>query len=578
MNLSFTDEYFPDIEALTAPTMATSRDAVVRTLQPAMPDIDLAPGTPTGDLVVSVLGAYRAAAEEANSRLMSDLNLENVANGIIYSCAFVRGYLGNYAAHDVENLRATGLVRLTYSSPSARTIPFAIRFRFGNTDDYSLAVSDSESESIRVLAAGVPHDGRPDTYQLAQTSSTTWAVDVPVTSNMTSPVARGSAGSATIVPAELVGIVASVDFQSGVPTASLMDLARMARRTAYSLTSGSRASTAALILRHWPETAMVSPVVTGDPEMLRAPVNSAMVMQRPAVDVYVRSARDMQRESQVVRLEWVPSRGGVFRGPLNLIHNPSRIISIEWSGATSVSAVGEFTVFTNTVRRDLYGNQHCGTRYEALFAEVVPKIPDTISRSNDMSGGGLSQYAMFTVVYDADPLVSTMASTLEAPDNVPPGVSVLVKSGPLVLLSNLNISYTKKQGVRTTLSVARKQIYDYLRAAGYPDVFRQTALHDIMVDSGVERVTAVTCAGGIHVSAASRRMVDVFTDASAMAVTADWHGQSVAVSVPSITDVADIVPHLFLEGEDDPVEQWAATGRTVRYHADADSITFTEVQ
>ena len=579
MSLSFTEEYFPDIDALSAVTLTNSREMVVRMLQPSMLDVDLAPGTPTGDLIVSVLGAYRSAAEEANSRLMSDLNLENVASGIIFSCNFVRGYLGNFAVYDVDNLRATGLVRLTYTSPAARTLPLAIRFRFGNTDDYSLAVSDSGSEVIHLLAAGAPHNGAPDTYVLSQTSATTWAVDVPLTGNLTAPVARGTAGTATIVTSDLIGIVSSVSFLSGVPTTSLKDLARLARKTAYSLTSGSRASTSALIIRNWPETAMISPIVTGDPEMLRSPAGSAMVMQRPAIDVYVRSARDMQRDTQVVKLEFVPTRGGVFRGALDLIHTPSRVVSVEWSGATGTTSVASFTVFTNSTRRDLYGNQHCGTRHEALFLEAVPTLPSAITKTNETIDNVLRQFAMFTVTYDADPLTSTMASTLEAPDNAPPGVSVLVKSGPLVMLTSLDIEYTKRQGVRTTLSAARERIHNYLKSAGHPDVFRQTIIHDIMVDAGVERVTNITCSGSVRVSAASRKLKGLFADPSTSLVTADWWEESVAMTAPAVTSAAEIVPSVTVDGDvDDEVELWAATGRTVRYHADPENITFTEIQ
>ena len=573
MSLSFTEEYFPDVDALSATALAASRDMVVRSLQPSMPDVDLAPGTPTGDLVVSVLGAYRAAAEEANNRLMSDLNLENVANGIIYSCNFVRGYLGNFAAHDVENLRATGLVRLTYTSAAARTLPLALRFRFGNTDDYSLAVSDSGSTHITLLAAGVPHDGKPDTYRLSQTSSSTWAVDVPLSGNLTAPVAAGTAGRATIVTPDLIGIVASVSFQSGVPSASLKDLARMARKTAFSMTSGSRASTAALVLRHWPETAMISPIVTGDEEMVRSPAGSAMVMQRPAVDVYVRSVRDMQREVQIVKLRYV---GGVYKGELNLLHTPSRIVSVRWSGSTSTPSVSSFTVYSNTTRPSLYGNQHCGTRHEALFVEVIPASHDVITRSNSTEPGEL--YAMFAVTYDADPLVAPMASTLEAPDNVPPGVSVLVKSGPLVLLSAINIEYTKKQGVRTTLSVAREKIHAYIASAGYPDVFRQTVIHDIMVSCGAELVTAISCTGGIRVSAATRKLTAPYTDSAAMSVTSNWNTGSSPITIPTINSVGDIVPSVLVEGsEDDPAEKWYATGRNVRYYVDPQNINFTEI-
>lgn len=575
MSLSFNEEYFPDIDALSAATLTNAREMVVRMLQPSMPDVDLSPGTPTGDLVVSVLGAHRAASEEAHSRLMSDLNLENVANGIIYSCNFVRGYLGNFGVYDVENLRATGLVRLTYSTPAARSLPRAIRFRFGSTDTFHLAISDSGTVDVQLLAAGAAHNGQPDTYQLSQTSATTWAVDVPLAGEMTAPVARGTAAEATIVSSDLIGMASAVDFQSGVPSAALQDLARMARKAAFSLTSGSRASTASLVLRNWPETAMVSPVITGDPEMLRVPAGSAMVMQRPAIDLYMRSARDMQRETQVVRLEWVPSRGGVFRGQLSLLHTPSRVVSVEWSGSTGESTVADFTVFTNTTRQDLYGNQHCGTRYEAFYVEVVPTTSEAIARTNSTDGS----YAMFVVTYDADPLTATVASHLEAPDNAPPGVSVLVKSGPLVLLDNLDIEYTKRQGVRTALGVAREKISSYLRSAGYPDVFRQTDIHDIMVGAGVERVTGLTCAGRILVGAASRRLTSSNLDTAAMAPTADWATQSYPIEVPEVVNISGVVPEVFIttDGSSGGVELWAATGRNVRYHVDPANITFTEL-
>jgi hypothetical protein len=157
---------------------------------------------------------------------------------------------------------------------------------------------------------------------------------------------------------------------------------------------------------------------------------------------------------------------------------------------------------------------------------------------------------------------------------------VLVKSGPLVLLSSLNIAYTKKPGVRTTLSVARERIHEYLKEAGYPDVFRQTAIHDIMVASGAERVTAITCDGNVFVSAATRKMNAVDTDTAAMALIADWHTASTLVVAPIINSVGSIVPSLIVDDDHGggQVEQWAATGRTVRYYADVENITFTEIQ
>jgi hypothetical protein len=215
-----------------------------------------------------------------------------------------------------------------------------------------------------------------------------------------------------------------------------------------------------------------------------------------------------------------------------------------------------------------------------FYVEVVPTSPDSITRTNSSAPGDTSQFAMFTITYDADPLVDLMASTLEAPDNAPPGVSVLVKSGPLVLLSNLNIEYTKKPGVRTTLGVARERIHDYLKGAGYPDVFRQTAIHDIMAASGAERVTTITCSGKVLVSAATRKLNAADSDATAMALTADWQTESTLIATPIINSVGSIVPALIVDEDNGngQLEQWAATGRTVRYYADAENITFTEIQ
>lgn len=592
MSLQFTDEYYPDIAEITPETLATAREFVTRLLQPVMTDVDLAPGTPTGDMVVTPLAAGLAASNEAHSRLMSDLVMENVANGIIYSCEFVRAYLGNFAVYDVENLRSTGIVRLTFSSAGARTIQKAVRFRFGNTDDYSLKISDSGSDGVTILSAGSMHPGTPDTYVLSQTSAVTWAVDVPLDGIMTAPIPRGTSGTATEVGEELVGIVAAIEFLPGLPPASLRDLAKLARKAAFSLTAGSRASTKSLVLRNWPETVMVSPIVTGDVEMQRSPAGAAMILQQPAIDVYIRSARDLQRETQTIRLQYVESTLGgstksSFRGPLSLLHLPSRIVSVEWSGSTQESLVDDYKVYTRSTSPSLYGSLHCGSRYEELSIDVDPVLDDNdtplIPRLTSGSGDDYVQYAMFTITYDADPLLETMASTLEAPDHVPPGVSLIVKSGPLVSLSELTISFSKKQGTRTTLTAAREAIVEYFRTAGYPDVFRQTELHDIMRAAGADKVTSITCVAFVRPGPADSRFLSTISDPADTHIGEDWAVESIGVAPIAISTVEGLVPSapdgIVNEdvGIDEIPELWAATGRTVRYHIEPDAITFLEI-
>lgn len=585
MSLSFTAEYYPDLADLSPAQVAASRAQVVADLQPLMPDVDLTPGTPTGDMVVTPLAIHRAAADTANSRLMSDLDLNNVANGLIYSCEFVKAYLGNFAVYDVENLKAAGLVRLLFSSPGARSIPKTIRFRFGTTDDWSLVTVADGATEVSILPAGSSHPGDPDTYVLAQTSATTWGVDLPVAATtLSAPIVAGASGTATEVTADLVGIAAAIEFLSGLPSASLPDLARMARKIAFSLTSGSRSSTRALVYRNWPESNMVSPVIPGDEEMQRVAPGSAMTLLAPAVDVYFRSARDMQRETQQIRLSYLIPSGettGVFRGRLSLLHRPSRIVGVEWSGTTTESYVDSRVVFSKSDRDDLFGSLHCGTRYESLFVEVVPVLDEQdvpripILEDND------GQYAIFTVTYDADPLLATVSNLLESPDYRPPGVDVLTKSGPLLLFSSIEIRYTKQAGVRTVLSAAKERIVEYLRTIGHPETFSVLPIHDITRLAGASRVASVDVAGSIFVSAADRLFRSAIADPDVADLGEDWGTESDPFYVPAVSSTFVAAnPNFVIDGEisiGGPLDAWAATARTVRYAVDAADITFIEI-
>lgn len=587
MSLSFAKEYLPDLEALSEEQMAAARAVVVQLLQPALPDVDLSPGTPTGDFVVGALAKFQAASEEANRRFMSDLDLSNVAEGLIYSCEFVKAFLGNFAVYDVENMSSFGLVRLVYTSPAERIIPRTTRFRFGSSDDWSLRMTNPDAIAVTLLPPGSSHPGDADTYVLSQTSANTWAVDLPVSGVLTDAIPAGASGRATDVPTDLVGISAAIKFLAGIPSATLSDLARMARKTAYSLTAGSRESISTLVYKNWPESAMVSPIVTGDPEMLRLGVTTALALLKPAVDLYYRSNRDMQRETQYIRLDYVQPTGGgnkVFRGPLALLHRPSRIVSLEWSGTTATSLVDSYQVFSIAAsnRPDLYGSLYCGTRYEMLYAEVIPELDELdvslIPRTDVEEDNELKQYAIFKVVYDTDPLLETVSATLESTDYRPVGVDVLVKSGPLVTLSNLTIGYTKKKGVKTALAAVRENIVEYMRQAGYPDPFRVTDLHDIIRRGGIDRITQIGCVGKVRVSAATRRFTDITTPGGDDALE-DWSAGSVAFEDQAIdvNNIDEVVPSSYVLVEDpDPVDAWAATRRTVRFCIDPENISFIE--
>jgi hypothetical protein len=586
MKLSFTEEYIPKVEDVAPEKITSARERVVRHLSSSMPDVDMAPGTPTGDLVVSPLALLLASVEEANSRLMSDLDLANVADGVIYSCAFVGGYLGNFAAYDVENLRSSGVIRLVYSSPQAVELQRSARFKFNSDDVWRPATSGADASTISILAAGSSHPGTPDTYVLAQTSAVTWAVDIPVTSEMTSPVRRGERGTANIVPETLVGISAAVDFTAGVPAASLPELAKSARRVAHSLTAGSRASTAAAIYRHWPNARMVSPILPGDPEMLRTAPGSAVALMAPSADVYIRSSKDLQVESQVVLLDYVqPSAGGprVFRGKLQSLHLPSKILSVSWAGPSTENLVDTYKVYSKSSRQDLMGCAHCGTRFEDIYLQITPKLDGSgtsrvplLERTVDSQ---TRQYSSFVVTYITDPMLEIIASTMESDDHRPVGVDVLLKSGPLIDISNLTLRYVRREGTATTLGSARDKIVDYMAGAGYPDVFHQTALYDIMRYAGAASTLRIDCAASVSPSAASRLMRPSLSDPVGAGLLANWDASSNSINPTAITTVGGLLPSLINTGamySGGPPASWAATARTVRYYIKPEAVMFVE--
>lgn len=577
--MKFTEEYYPNLAELTTQQLSDARAKVVAVLQPHFDDIDLSPGTPTGDAVVAPLAAFVAASEEAHGRLMSDLDLENVANGLVYSCDFVQKYLGNFSVYDVDNLRSFGMVRMTFSSNVARTLDKSMMFRFGTDDEWKFKVS-SEAAGVSILPAGSVYNGEPDTFVLSQTSVNTWAVDLPLEGVMTADISRGTTGLATRLPSDVVGIAASIDFLQGVPSAGIADLARMARRVFHALTANSRGGTSSLVLRHWPETSMVSPVVNGDPEMQRIAPGSSMILQAPAMDLYFRSNRDNQVETQVVKLYYRQKSASdptmVFRGHAGFLHRPSKILSVEWVGSTTTTAVASYKLFSASTRTDLYGSLACGSRYESLWLQVSPVLATGMSVI-PRTGTGNDAHALFTVTYLADPLLESVSDTMESPDNAPPGLDLIVKSGPLAYLDSMVVSYNRSPGTRMLLTTAQEKIAAYLGSAGYPSVFRQTAIHDIMKNAGAVRTTAIDVAGKVLVSPAGYRFKPaVITDP--YDYNADWEAGSVTMLGVNITNISQLsTPTITNTVNGGIPEVWAATERNMRYYIDPANITFHEI-
>ena len=81
----------PDFSELTQEKLYETRERLVDYIRVKFDDVDLNPNTVVGDLIVTPQTYTIAALETGMERFMSDLDLGNVAEDVIWNCDFVPG-------------------------------------------------------------------------------------------------------------------------------------------------------------------------------------------------------------------------------------------------------------------------------------------------------------------------------------------------------------------------------------------------------------------------------------------------------------------------------------------------------
>lgn len=601
MNLSYTTEYYPNLDELSQQQLDSARAFVVQKLREKFADVDLSPGTVTGDQVVAPLSEFIAAADLAFSRFMSDLDLGNVADGVIYSCPFVEGFLGNFSVYDDSNLQSIGIVRLTFSSDESVLFARNITFRFGDSAEFKIRFGSEHGEFFEVLPSTSTAPIRDDKVVRVQTSDTTWAVDIPVTGTMPDSVTAGTVGTINKIFPTLAGIVAVTDFIRGATPTSLPELARMARRIYHSMSANSRYGIRSTVYHHWPETAMVSPIMPNDLEMQRGAAGTALGLPDTAVDIYFRSSRDLLPQTQTVllRCTTTASQNGTpgnirFRGKLPLLHSPSKIISVKPVGVTDPTAVSNVAIYSRPTSMNIPYGLHFGTRYEEFYADITPKLTGgvpIIPLSAVYADTSVDYYyAAFEVEYETDPLFKAVAAHLESPDQTAAGVSTVVHSGPLVDIDTMTIYYHRRPGVKMLLNPALEKIVEYAKKAGYPEVFTPAAIHDIMKVAGASMVASISVVGNIEATPSDRWFAYDESFSIEGSIDADWYLNSyesrpaALVATTVVGSLSDMSPEfvsidMIPNGADTSHRGLTSvmTKRTVRYRIEPTGINFVEL-
>jgi hypothetical protein len=521
MALDFINTYFPDVADVTQEQLLSARQRLDTVLKHKYATLDTRPNSVFGDLGLSPYAYLVAAHEIAMSRFMSDLDLEQVANGVVYNCEFVRKYIQNFATVDQTTLKSSGVIRLVFCADDTYTIDRRARFVFDTENEFTLRLANPGS--LDVLPVGSAASPYTNEYVLKQISETEYAIDIGVVGTMVSQVSSGDVGATDYTVADLTSVLAVTNFEFGLPAESLATLAAKTREAFYSATLTTRAGANNYLSREFPDLAATSPILPGDTAAVRAAVNPLGVANGK-MDICVQSKNFGTTVSQTLQLAYSASgaSGPAYYGKLDLLEVPQVIDSIQYSGDAAIDLgvkgpTGQINVLsksTDFTKAPLLTSAY--STYEDYWIRIV--APSASGFDFDpINNIDNSQYNYFTINYRADPLVKVVSDTLGSSNLTPIGVDVLVKGYVPIYINSLLITYTKKAGVRVALETARDEIYKYFKTLGYNKVYAASKIYDAMYYAGADDVVSISVNSQIQWSIA-----DKIIPAS---VTADPAGQ-----------------------------------------------------
>ena len=506
MNPDIISTYFPALEDIPESDVLDARQRAELYLRRGWPELDMRPASPFGDWNLTPFAYLLAGLEVALGRFRSDLDLENVSKGVIYDCTFVTKFLKNFAVQERTTAMSSGVIRLTFNADKDFTIDRRARYQFGDGNTFSLRMPYQGPFLIRPV--GTPLAEGVNTRSLVDMGSGLFSVDLPVTGVMASPVTSGTAGSTDFTISELQSAVALVDFDAGADPVSLPVLAAKTRETAYSATPTTRGGCRHFLRKEFPDLSGASPVLSGDPEMIRDSLN-AIGIRDGSIDVYVRG-KNFVKETQVVTIPYAQRTQDVqkFVGKLSLLHPPYFIDSIVAVDAPTLSLddkQGSLTILSRSLdqaRAPMASAAY--TMLEELWA-VISMPTDPTSGANliapDIAEDG-SESARFIITYRYDPMVRIVSDTMSSLDVKPVGVNILVRGFIPVVLSNLTVSYTRDPGTTVRLDTAASEILSYVNGLSYPNLYADARIYDSMFYNGASDTRSIDCNASVQWSVA----------------------------------------------------------------------------
>ncbi len=551
--------YFPALDDIPAAKLQSTRERLRLLVSAAHPDLDVRAGSPFGDLHLNPLAELVAAVEIAMNKVLSDFDMEQVANGIVHNCDWVKKYLRNLAIVERVALQATGIVRLTFRITPAPTVAIVLdrrlRFRF-NQSVFQMRLP--HAGSMELLPPNTPPTAGYNQRVMADYGDHTYVVDIPLEGTMEAVVEAGAQAELDMTVPGLSGATALYQFDTGTPPESVSTLAERSRKTIYAATMNTRGGVSRFLNKEFPDLDAVSSVMASDAELKRDTFN-ALGFAAGGLDIHVKSRGWLQDEEMPVQLRWYPA-DEEFRGKLTLPFPPAWFKSVKWAGNRDV--VLEPVIYSRS-SDPLFTSESAAFSTKEEFWIRIP-MPD----GDPVTVSGSPPAATFLIRCIGDPMVRVVSDFVDSPDSRPVGVTPLVRGFYPVRLDTFTVTFLRERGRTVEVEQAREEIWAYMKSLGYPGLFSLAKVADAMYYAGAQDVPDITVDGEVRFSSA-----DMFIPSDSPDPSTDWTGAlALAEAVPThaVSSLADMLPvH---------DETTAACGaRNICWLLEKETIKFTEI-
>lgn len=582
-DINFIETYVPDYAELGQTDLYATRERLVNFMRVKFADIDLTPNTVVGDLIVTPQTYTVTALETGLERLLSDLNLANLAEDKIYDCATAKTWISNFINTEQLNLKPSGVIRLTFSKNKSMALDRSTQFTFNDTDIFTMYLPNLGNFVIYRVGEPVPAGINGAT--LIDTGSGLYYCDVPVIgetgaladvmTDVTSTgevtyhneaareVTAGTTCSINIVLENLESAAALADFDPGYKSFTIPKLAQYTRNSMYAASLNTRTGAMRFTELLCPFTESVYAICSGDKEMLRT-YHNAYGVSTGAMDLYVRSKGYEFTEEQTVRLYLTADRQS-FAGSWNYSGQPYHIESITNTATPDVLNIPNVTITsTNTMGLGALAAYTAYEQLEISVPAVTEANGDFVYATNVDNSGRV--YAEFVVRYQTDPTYRAIAQTIENPDNRAVNTSVLVRGFIPIIIDKFEVVYVREPGVVPVLPEALNKIKAYMGGLGAPYVFSEAEIARIMDEAGVKYTKGINVKARVQWSVANKIMNydGAIVDVPAYPSIISSEGLRIQYPAPAVQLTAD--------------DMFACSVRNVRYYLMENSVTFKEVK